>query len=330
MARIPADNLPIVAITNHLPDEHLQPLPDCARIIKGPVDGKLLSRQQMLELAPQLSAIICQAELRIDREMLDAAPKLKIVANVAIGTDNFDKDVMAQRGVWGTNVPDAFTDATADFTLALILAVARRIVPADRYVRGGKWREDGFRPGSWDGMLLSGKTLGIVGYGKIGKAVATPAKAFGMRVLFNNRTDRNDPCFREIDQLVRDADIVSLHVPLTPETTHLINARRLEMMKPGSVLINMSRGKVVDEEGLTHALLSRHLAGAGLDVFEKEPIVHPALLGLDNVVLTPHHGGGSVEGRAAARLMAAKNVAAVLRGEPPVTPVNTLPRSGGL
>jgi len=318
--------LPTVLITNDVPDDHLQPLIGHARIIKGATGFRLTSRQEIMRMAPDLAGIINQAELRVDAELLDAAPNLKIVANVAIGTDNLDKPLMADRGVWATNVPDGFTDASADFTFALILSLARKIVAADAYVRSGRWIEDGFQPGTWDGMLLSGKTLGIVGHGKIGQAVAKRARAFDMRVIFTNRTVDSSPDYCPLDVLLRESDIVSLHVPLTADSNQMLSASRLNSMKPGAVLINMSRGKVVDEQALVNLLHSGHLAGAGLDVFENEPRVHPDLLKMANVVLTPHHGGGTHENRRAARLLCAGNVAAVLRGAAPQTPVN-LPRT---
>lgn len=314
--------LPLVAITNDAPDDHLEPLIGHARIIKGSTGLKLMAREEILRLAPELVGIINQAELRVDAELLDAAPKLKIVANVAIGSDNLDKELMAARGVWATNVPAAFTEATADFTFALILALARRIIPADAYVRSGNWINDGFQPGLWDGMLLAGKTLGIVGYGRIGKAVARRARGFDMRVIFTGRTPASSGDYRPLETLLREADIVSLHVPLNSGTSGLLSAERLHKMKRGALLVNMSRGKVVDEASLVEALEAGHLSGAGLDVFENEPRVHPALLQMPQVVLTPHHGGGSHESRRVARRLCAHNIALVLTGEQPLSAIN--------
>ena len=171
-----------VLVTNHVPPETLEPLGGLAEVILGPAGGDLLSRAEVLALAPTLDAIINQAELRVDGELLDRAPRLRIVANVALGHDNLDLDLMAGRGVWASDAGDAFVEPTADATLALILAVTRRIAEADRYVRRGLWK--GFQPGVWDGMLLAGKTLGIVGYGSVGQAVRRRAEAFGMRVIF--------------------------------------------------------------------------------------------------------------------------------------------------
>lgn len=312
--------LPRVLITNTVPDTVLEPLRGLAEVILGPDGGLTTPRDDVLQLAPELAGIINQGELRIDAELLDRSPRLRIVANVAAGYNNMNTELMAARGVWGTNTPDAFYEATADFTLALILAVARFLAKGDRYVRAGEWKR--FEPGVWDGMLLSGKTLGIVGYGRTGQAVATRARAFGMNIIYTRRQIATDPACRPLDALLAEADFVSLHVPLLPQTHHLIDARRLAQLKPGAYLINMARGPVVDEEALVRALQSGHLAGAGLDVFENEPEVHPALLTMENVVLAPHVGGGTRESRQAARLLCAENVAAVLRGERPLTPVN--------
>ncbi len=312
--------LPHVLITNTVPDTILEPLRGLAEITLGPDGGLTTPREEVLRLAPQLAGIINQGELRVDEELLDHAPNLRIVANVAAGYNNLPTDLMAARGVWATNTPDAFYEATADFTLAMILAVARMLVKGDRYIRAGQWKR--FEPGVWDGLLLRGQTLGIVGYGRTGQAVAHRARAFGMKIIYTRRKASDDPEFRTLDALLQEADFVSLHVPLLPETHHLFDARRLAQMKPGAYLINMARGPVVDEPALVAALESGHLAGAGLDVFEKEPEVHPALLHRDDVVLAPHVGGGTTASRHDARLLCAQNVAAVLRGERPLTPVN--------
>ena len=311
-----------VLITNAVPQDVLQPLAGIAEIIQGPAGGDLMSRETVLCHVPALHGIINQAELRVDEALLDAAPQLKIVANVAIGVDNLDLDLMEQRGVWATNVPDAFVASTADCTLAHLLNLTRRINAADRYVRSAQWLNDGFQPGIWDGMLLAGKTLGIIGYGRIGKAVAQRARAFDMRVIYHNRTSSADEGYRTLDDLLTEADVITLHTPLTSSTHHLIDEARLAQMKPGAFLINMSRGAVVHEGALVDALLAGKLAGAALDVFEFEPEVHPALLRMSNVCLTPHIGGGTWESRWAARRLCAENIAAVLQGKGPITPVN--------
>ncbi len=309
-----------VLITNTVPPDVLESLHGLAHVIQGPSGGDLMTRDEVLRLAPELDAIINQGELRVDAELLEHAPRLKIVANVAIGYNNLDVEKMARRGVWATNTPEAFAESTADCTLGLLLCVTRFLVKGDRYVRSGAWNS--FQPGVWDGVLLAGKTLGIVGYGRIGEAVARRASAFGMNIIYYRRQVQADPGYRALDDLLRQSDFVSLHTPLTPETHHLMNAERLALMKPGSYLINMARGPVVDEVALVEALQSGHLAGAGLDVFENEPAVHPALPLMENVALLPHIGGGTQEARRASRLLCVQNVANVLRGELPITPVN--------
>ncbi len=311
--------LPLVLITNGVPLEHLAPLEGVARIIMGPTDGSLLQRGEVLRLAPNLAGIINQAELRIDRELVAAAPNLRVVANVSIGIDNIDVPLLQSRAIVATHVPNGFTEATADCTLGMILSLARRLGEADRFVRARLWKD--FRPGSWDGTLLAGKTLGIVGYGKIGRAVQRRAEAFGMKVIHYRRSSSLEAGYKPLAQLLTESDFVSLHTPLNAESDRLMNSERIRLMKPGAFLINMSRGKVVVESALVTALKSGHLSGAALDVFENEPEVHPALLEMTQVILTPHLGGGTREGRRQARLLCAENVAAVLLGKPPLTPV---------
>lgn len=315
-----SSQLPRVLITHALPDDVLAPLRGVAELIPGPIDGSFTSREHVLNLAPTLAGIISQAELRVDAELLDRAPNLRIAANIAAGYNNLDTAEMARRGVWATNAASGFTNATADVTMALITSVARFIVRGDRFIREGKWTK--YLPLMWDGTLLEGLTLGIVGYGAIGKAVARRARAHEMRVIYTRQTPSDEPDARALDSLLAEADVVSLHVPLTASTRHLIDRDALAKMKPGAFLINMARGAVMDEQAVVDALRSGRLAGAGLDVFEDEPRVHPALPAMDNVVLTPHLGGCTHVGRRQSRLLASENVARVLRGEPPLTPVN--------
>lgn len=311
-----------VLITNAVPQSALQPLAGIAEIIQGPAGGRLMSREAVLSHAPTVHGIINQAELTVDAELLNVARRLRVVANVAIGVNNLDLTLMEQHGVWATNVPDAFVASTADCTLALMLNLMRRINSAERYVRSGRWSSDGFQPGVWDGALLAGKILGIIGYGRIGKAVARRAKAFDMRVIYHSNTASADDAFRPLADLLAEADVVTLHTPLTASTHHLIAAKQLAQMKSSAFLINMARGPVVHEQALVEALLDGKIAGAALDVFEYEPEVQPALLQMSNVCLTPHIGGGTAESRMAARHLCAENVAAVLQGERPLTPVN--------
>jgi len=309
-----------VLITHAFPEDTIEPLKSVAHVIQGPIGPDLMSRSEVLQHVSDVDGIINQGELRVDAELLDAAPKLKIVANASLGTDNLNLAALTERGIWATNILDAFVDSTADCTMGLILGLARRIVEADSYVRSGLWKA--FQPGAWDGLTLAGQVLGLVGYGRIGQAVATRARAFGMKIIWNSLPASADPEYRTLDDLLRESDFVSLHVPLTQDTHHLLNAQRLSSMKKGAYLINMARGQVVEEAALARVLEEGHLAGAGLDVFENEPQVHPSLITNHKAILTPHFGGGTRQARRAARLLSIKNVAAVLSGDLPLSPVN--------
>lgn len=266
-------------------------------------------------------AIVSMLTEQIDKSLLDAAPNLEIVANVAVGYNNIDVAYARSRGVAVTNTPDVLTDSVADFTWALILAITRRLAEGDRVVRAGAWQGWGF-----DYMLgtdLRGKRLGLVGLGRIGRAVAARAPAFGMSVAYTSRRDADLPGAERLslDRLLVTSDVVSLHVALTPETRHLIDKKALTRMKRSAYLINTARGPVIDEAALAWALEERLLAGAALDVYEHEPSVHPGLLGFENVLLAPHLGSGTTETRTAMADLAAANVIAVLNGRPPLTPV---------
>jgi glyoxylate reductase len=277
------------------------------------------------ELHRRLAAadgLICLLTDRVDRSTLDAAPRLKIVANVAVGYDNIDVPAARERGIIVTNTPDVLTEAVAEFTWALLLAITRRVCEGDRLVRAGAWR--GWALDFMLGSELRGKQLGIVGFGRIGRAVAARAPAFGMTVACTSPRRDAGPDVRRLslDELLVSSDVVSLHVPLTPGTRHLIDQRSLARMKRSAYLLNTSRGPVVDEEALAWALDERLISGAALDVYEHEPAVHPGLLGRENVVLAPHLGSATRETRTAMADLAARNVLAVLRGDPPLTPVS--------
>jgi glyoxylate reductase len=306
---------PFVVITRRYPAELIAPLSAHAEILMPADELGAMGLNEVRNRGDHVAAIITQGDLRIDGELLRAAPQLRIVANASIGVNNFNTELMRARGVWGTNTPDAFVDATADCTLGLLVALARRLSEGDRFVRAGRW--DHFEPGRWDGVLLRDKTLGLVGYGRIGRAVEARAKAFGLRVVHHNRSGTGQPGWRTLEALLAEADFVSLHVPLTTETHRLIDAPRIALMKPGARLLNLARGPVVDETALIAALRSGHVAGAALDVFADEPNVSPALREMENVVLTPHLGGGSLEGRRLAQSLCVENVRRVLSGEDP-------------
>jgi len=256
----------------------------------------------------------------VDRAVIDAAPTLKAIANVAVGYNNIDVRYARARGIVVTNTPDVLTESVADFTWAMILAITRRLSEGERLVRRGEWK--GWALDLLLGMELRGKQLGLVGLGRIGRAVAARAGAFGMRIACTSRTEAAGVGeAMQLDRLLLTSDVVSLHVPLTPETTHLIDKRALARMKRSAYLINTARGPVVDEAALAWALQHHLLAGAALDVYEHEPAVHPDLLSLENVLLVPHLGSGTTETRTAMADLAADNVLAVLGGRPPLTPV---------
>jgi glyoxylate reductase len=257
---------------------------------------------------------------RVDDAFLSAAgEQLRVVANVAVGYDNVDLDAARSHRVTITNTPGVLTDATADLAIALMLAITRRLGEGERRIRSGE-------PWAWsiDFMLgrgLRGKTLGIVGYGEIGRATATRARAFGMEVVYTKRSAGRDPGRVELGELLERSHVVSLHCPLTPETRHLIDAAALARMRGDAYLVNTARGPVVDEAALAAALRDGAIAGAALDVFEREPEVHPDLVALDNVVLIPHLGSATIETRTAMAELAAANAIAVLAGDGPPTAV---------
>ncbi|HZX96839.1 MAG TPA: D-glycerate dehydrogenase [Myxococcales bacterium] len=274
-----------------------------------------LARAELLRRVREASALLPILADRVDTELLDAAPRLRVVANHAVGYDNIDVPACTARGVWVTNTPDVLTDATADLTWALILALARRLREGERMVRAGAYR--GWAPTMLLGRDLTGHTLGILGYGRIGRAVARRAEGFGMRVLFTARGGGVP-----FDELLSESDVLSIHCPLTAQTRHLFGPAELLRMKKGAVLVNTARGPIVDEAALAAALAAGHLGGAALDVFENEPAVDPGLIGRDDVVLLPHLGSATQETREKMATIALENVELVLRGERPRTPVN--------
>lgn len=274
-----------------------------------------LARAEILRRVHAASALLPVLTDRIDAELLDAAPRLRVVANHAVGYDNVDVPACTRRGIWVTNTPGVLTDSTADMTWALILALARRLREGERLIRSGQFR--GWAPTMLLGRELRGKTLGVLGYGRIGRAVSRRAEGFGMRVIFT-ASGGGVP----LEELIAQSDILSLHCPLTPRTRHLIGAAELLAMKKGALLINTARGPIVDEAALVAALESGHLGGAALDVFENEPAVHPGLLQRDDVVLLPHLASATLETRAEMARLALSDIELVLRGERPLHPVN--------
>jgi glyoxylate reductase len=283
-----------------------------------------LTHDELLARVRGKQGLIAMLPDTVDRAVLEAGlPDLKIVSAVAVGINNIDAQTAAELGVIVTNTPDVLTESTADLTWALILGIMRRITEGDRLVRRGGWKAWAF-----DFMLgteLRGKQLGIVGFGRIGRAVAARAAAFGVRIAYfarNTQAPRVEGAEpMPLARLLATSDIVSLHCPLTPETRHLIDHTALARMKRSAYFINASRGPVVDEAALAWALKNRLIAGAALDVYENEPSVLPELLTLENVLLSPHLGSATGETRTAMADLAARNIVAVLTGQPPLTPV---------
>jgi glyoxylate reductase len=338
---------PKVFVTRKLPSPALVRLGQMCDYEIGTERGPL-ERGALLSGVRQADGLVCLLTDQIDREVIASAERLRVIANVAVGYNNIDVSAAQQRGIFVTNTPDVLTDATADLTWALILAVTRRVIEADAFVRAGKFT-------SWDldmflGAGLTGKTLGVVGYGRIGRAVARRAAGFGMPVLYCGRDEiafRDDPPRttgllnrrpREavtaslsagarqdsltpkrsgFNALLEQADIITLHVPLAAATRHLIDQAALARLKPTAYLINTARGEIVDEAALSEALAQERLAGAGLDVYEHEPQVSPPLLAMSNVILLPHIGSATHETRTAMALLAVENAMDALSGHPP-------------
>lgn len=285
------------------------------------------SKEELLARVREKHGIVCLLTDPIDAEVIAAATNLRVVANVAVGYDNIDVAAATRRGIAVTNTPGVLDETVADFVWALLLAAARRIVEGDQMVRRGEWRGWGLQV--LLGSDVHGKTLGIVGLGRIGQAVARRARGFRLRILYHSLEPAPAELetelgieWRPLEALLAESDFVSLHVPLTRETFHLIGRAQLERMKPGAILINTSRGPVVDESALAEALAGRRIAGAALDVFEREPAVDSRLRDLANVVLAPHAASASVETRTRMAMVAVENLLAVLEGKRPPNLVN--------
>jgi glyoxylate reductase len=308
---------PAVLLTRKIPSSVLARLEAACDVDYNA--GDALSRDELTARLADKDGIVSVFTDGLTADVLGAASRLKVISNIAVGFNNIDMAAARARGIVVTNTPDVLTDATADMTWALIMDITRRVSEGDRLVRRGGWKR-------WSldfmlGMELRGKQLGIIGYGRIGRAVAARASAFGMRVVCSNGQAAAGSEATPIDRLLASSDVVSLHCPLTPETRHLINQASLARMKRSAFLVNTSRGPVVDEAALVWALKNRMISGAALDVYEDEPNVHPDLLTLENVVLSPHLGSATTETRTAMADLAVRNAIAVLSGEPPITPV---------
>ena len=314
-----------VFITRPLPRAAVERIATRCEVTMNPEDARLPPAQVAAACRDVDGLVLVSTP--VTEEILEHAPHLRVISTVGVGYDNIDVAACTRRGILVTHTPTAVTEATADLSFSLLLAVARRVVEADRFVRDGHWHFWTF--GCMWGTDVAGKTLGIYGFGRIGQSVARRARGFSMRILYYS-LDRPTPerehelgaQFVDRETLLREADFLSLHVPLTPETHHLMGAPQLALMKPSAFLINTSRGKVVEEAALVEALQSKRIAGAGLDVFEFEPRIHPALLAMPNVVVTPHMGTATGETRLAMAMSATDNLLAALAGERPPNLVN--------
>ena len=303
-----------MVVTDRLPVDPVLALPQAAVTWASPAE--------LPAALATAEALVCLLTTRVDAALLDRAPRLRVVANVAVGTDNIDLAAATARGVCVTNTPDVLTEATADLAFALLLAAARRLGEGERLVRAGAWH--GWAMDLLLGADVWGQTIGIVGFGRIGQAVARPAPGFGMEVLYSHPRDHGGDLGARvaIDELLARSDFVSLHCPLTPATRHLIDARALAAMKPGAILVNTARGACVDERALAAALTDGRLAGAGLDVFADEPRVDPALLACPRAVLAPHLGSATTTARRRMAELALGAARAVLADERPPNLVN--------
>lgn len=304
-----------VLVTRRLPPGGLDPLAG-HELVQRPDDAPL-DHGELVTAARDVDAVVCLLTDRIDAEVLEAgAPRLRVVANVAVGLDNVDVEVAERLGIAVCNTPGVLTETTADLAFLLVLASRRLASSAEADLRAGRW--EGWGINQYLGHDVHGATLGIVGYGRIGRAVARRASGFGMRVLHHSRHPTGEPGWvADLDGVLTEADVVSLHVPLAGETRHLIGRRELGLMKPTAALVNTARGPVVDEEALADALHAGTLFAAGLDVYEHEPRIHPRLLGAPRTVLLPHVGSASVATRTAMARLAAEGARAVLAGERP-------------
>ncbi len=312
-----------VLVTREIPEAGLRLLADFDVTVLA---ERPPTRDELLEAVRGTSGVLSTATEKMDGAVMDAAGEgLRVIANMAVGYDNIDVEAAGERGIVVTNTPGVLDETTADVAFMLVLAAARRLGEGERLLRAGKWEWWG--PKQLRGLDVWGTRLGIVGMGRIGRAVARRGRGFGMEILYHNRSRKEDAenelgaRYLDLDDLLRESDFVSIHTPLTDETRHLISERELGLMRETAVLVNTSRGPVVDEGALAAALAEGRIFAAGLDVYEEEPKVHPELLELENVVLAPHVGSATIDTRDKMATLAAENLAGVLRGEEPKTPV---------
>lgn len=315
---------PKIFVTRNIPKPGLDKLEEVFQVQIHASD-KDIDRNALLEAVRDVDALLCLLTDSIDKELIDAAPRLKCVSNYAVGYNNIDVAYASSKNIAVCNTPGVLTESTADLAWALLMACARRVVEADRYLRDGLFT--GWEPLLFLGNDVFGKTLGIIGMGRIGQAVARRAEGFGMKILWHGpRPERDDLPkayqWKDLETLCKKSDYISIHAPLTSENHHLMGEKELALMKPNAILINTARGPIVDEEALIKALQNKEIAAAGLDVFEREPEVPQALKDLPNVVLLPHIGSASIETRNKMALMAAENAIAVIQGKEPPARLN--------
>jgi glyoxylate reductase len=315
--RVMSTPRPLLYVSRLLPHPVMSLIRERFRLVQEPTETSPTSAS-LRDGFSRAEAVICTLTETVDDDLLSSASHLKILANYAVGYNNIDLNAARRHHIVITNTPDVLTDATADLTWALLLATARRVVEGDAVVRSSRWT--GWTPTQLLGREVSGRTLGIIGMGRIGRAVAQRAEGFRMVIRYHSH--QSFPTVpgawepRSLDVLLQESDFVTLHVPLNSKTRHLIGARELSLMRPTAILINTSRGLVVDEAALAHALQSGTIAGAGLDVYEEEPTVHPLLSSLKQVVLLPHLGSATMQTRVQMGLICLENIEAVLEGRP--------------
>jgi glyoxylate reductase len=312
--------MPKVLVTRPILEPGMSILKDNSDVI---LPAKPPTKEELLEYVTNIEGLVCHLTDRVDKDIMDRANKLRVISTVSVGVDHIDVDEATKRGILVTYTPGVLTETTADLAWALIMAASRRVAEGDRLIRKGEWKK-------WNidfmlGYDVYGSTLGIIGLGRIGQAVARRAKGFDMRIIYYSRRRKPEVErelgieYRPLDELLKESDIISLNVPLTEDTFHLIDEKRLRLMKPTAILVNTSRGQVIDEEALIRALKEGWIAGAGLDVFEREPLPKDSpLTKLDNVVLTPHIGSASYATRRKMSEIAAINVIGVLQGKMPL------------
>ena len=315
---------PILFLTRRIPEPAIKRLEEKFTLKINPYN-RALTHQELIEGVKDAEALICLLTDNIDKEVISAAPKLKVISSYAVGYNNIEVEYATQLGIAVCNTPGVLTETTADLTWALILATCRRISESERFLRKGNFK--GWEPMLMLGLDVYGKTLGIIGMGRIGQAVAKRATGFEMRIIYYNDSSLSQTLAFEarevtLKTLLQEADIITLHLPLTKETFHLISKEEFALMKESAVLINTSRGAVIEEKELIKALKTKRIFAAGLDVYENEPDIPQELLALENVVLLPHIGSASIETRTKMALLAAENAIAVMEGKEPPAKVN--------